>query len=242
MNGPGPLRALARAAAQLGDPALLRVLLGSIAGAGAFFALLVWGAIAAVHTASGLHGALAALAEAAAGLAVAAATWFLFVPVAVAIASICLEPVARAVERRWHPGLPPPAGGASLAVQLGDALALGAKVLAASLLALGLAIALPGIGLVPGFLVTAWAAGRGLFVGIAMRRMRRPEALRLYAAARMSALAEGALLAGLAAIPFLNLLVPVLGAAAMVHLVARRLPTAPGVSRRTPPTSSRTFR
>jgi len=67
--------------------------------------------------------------------------------------------------------------------------------------------------------VTGWAIGRGLFVAVAMRRMTRPEALAAYRARRLPVVVPGVLLALLSLLPPLNLLVPVVGIATMVHVL-----------------------
>jgi CysZ protein len=77
---------------------------------------------------------------------------------------------------------------------------------------------LPGVGLLLGWVVTGWAIGRGLFVGVAMRRMQRPAALDLYARRWLQTLVPGICLALASTLPPLNLLVPVIGIAAMVHV------------------------
>ena len=58
-------------------------------------------------------------------------------------------------------------------------------------------------------------------MGVAMRRMGRPEALRTYAARRLPVLVQGVALALAGSVPGLNLLVPVVGIAAMVHVLNR---------------------
>jgi CysZ protein len=145
---------------------------------------------------------------------------FLFVPVAVAIATLYSDRVAAAVDHRYYPGLPEPVG-APLSVQMWDGVALGARVLALQVVALGLAVAIPGIGLVLGWAITGWAIGRGLFVAVAMRRMGRGAATALYRERRALVLVQGGLLALLASVPLLNLIVPVLGVAALTHLLNR---------------------
>ncbi len=209
-----------RAVEQLDDPAILGVLARSLALSAALFAALCLGSFYGLHHVLAATGWFAWLAGVLGSLAAIAAAVWLFLPLAVVIASLFMEPVCRAVERRWYPGLPP-CGGAGLAAQLWDGLLVGALVAALSALSLLLALLIPGIGLVLGWAVTAWALGRGLFVAVAMRRMGRPEATALYAAKRGTVLAQGAALALAASVPLLNLLVPVLGTACMVHVLMR---------------------
>ncbi len=165
-----------------------------------------------------MQGALGWIATTFGGaLATFAALW-LFVPMAVVIAGIFLDPVCRAVERRWYPWLPPPAGASFLSSNMAG-LAIALKVAAFTLLSLLLSIFVPVAGHVVGWLLTAWALGRGLFASVAMRRMSRGDADRLYYRERTAVVVQGAVLALAGAIPFVNLLLPVLGPAAMVHLI-----------------------
>ena len=143
---------------------------------------------------------------------------FLFVPLATAIATQFVDSIAGAVERRHYPGLPP-AQAASLAAQAWDGVALGAMVLAMQVLALAVSLLVPGLGLLVGWFVTAWAIGRGLFMAVALRRLPRAEALSAYRARRGRVLLHGALVAAAALVPGANLLAPVLGLAAMVHVL-----------------------
>jgi uncharacterized protein involved in cysteine biosynthesis len=155
------------------------------------------------------------------GLGAALLAFWLFLPIAAVIGTLYLERIARAVERRFYPGLAP-AQGAPAAVQAWDGLAVGARILLLNVLALVLALLIPGIGLVIAWAIGAYAIGRGLFVAVAMRRMSRPEAQALYHRRRVAVLAQGGILALAGYIPLLNLLIPVIGTAAMVHILDRR--------------------
>jgi CysZ protein len=212
------LTPILRAIGQLDDPALLGVLLQTILLSALGFAGIAAGSIWLVHHVLA-HGTLGWIAGAlSGGLALAAAFW-LFVPLAVFIAGLFMGPVCGAVERRWYPGLPSPRP-ASLAAQAWDGLILGLQVLALTLFSLLLAPT--GVGLAIGWLITAWAVGRGFFVAVAMRRMNRPAALAAYRALRGLVLLQGVVLTLGGTIPLLNLLLPILGPAAMVHLVESR--------------------
>ena len=93
-----------------------------------------------------------------------------------------------------------------------------------SLLSLLVSIFIPGPGQVLGWVITAWALGRGLFAAVAMRRMSRREADQLYLRRRGAVFVQGAALTLGSVVPLLNLLLPVLGPAAMVHLVSGLAP------------------
>jgi uncharacterized protein involved in cysteine biosynthesis len=143
---------------------------------------------------------------------------WLFLPVAAVIGSLYFERIARAVERVYYPSLPP-AQSAPMWDQLTVSLGVGLRVLGLNLLALLLALVLPGIGLPIGWAVASWAMGRGLFVAVALRRLNRSETEALYRTVRPIALVQGAAMAAAAYFPLLNLLIPVVGTAAMVHVL-----------------------
>jgi CysZ protein len=209
---------VARAVGQLGDPALAGVLLRSVAWSITAFAALHVGAIWIIHRVLALHGWLAWAADVLGSVAASLLALWLFLPVAVAIGTMYFDRIAQAVERRFYPWLPPPQG-ASFLTQAWDGVAVAFKVLALNILALVLALLLPGIGLFLGWMIAAYAIGRGLFVAVAMRRMPRKMAESLYRANRGLVLTQGALLALAAYIPIMNLLIPIVGVAAMVHVL-----------------------
>ncbi len=211
---------LVSAVAQLDDPVFLGVVARSLLLSAAVFLVLAacsfWGIEQLVGT-QGWWGWIAGTLGAFGALLL---SLWLFVPAALLIATLYMDRIAEAVDRRFYPGLPEPRG-ASLAVQAWDGLALGGQVLVLQLVGLLLALLLPGVGLLLGWAIAGWAIGRGLFVGVAMRRMNRGEAQALYARCRLPVLAQGLLLALAGTVPLLNLLVPVLGTAAMVHVLNR---------------------
>ncbi len=212
------LRALLLAFRQLPDPAFRQpVLLGA---AGAMAGLLAIGALASWglgHLAAGT-GWLAGVAAAAGGVLVLFSAWWLFVPLLLAVSGLFLDGVAAAVERRHYPALPPPRG-ASLAGQAWSSAVLAAKMAGLTLILLPLSLLLPMIGVVGLWAVAAIGLGEGLFEGVALRRMDRAAAEALRQRRRSMIWGMGAALAALAAVPLLNLLVPVLGTAAMTHLL-----------------------
>ncbi len=219
------LEPFARAFAQLDDPVFLRVTVRGVLLAAVLFATLVvgcgWGlASLAGQYGWGHHAWLAWLAGTLGGVGALLLALWLFVPVAIGMAALFTNQVAAAVEHRFYPGLPP-ARGAPLPEQVWDGVLLGLQVLVLNMLGLLLALGSAGLGLALGWLIAGWAIGRGLFVAVAMRRMGLAEARRLYARQRLAVVAAGTLLALAATVPLLNLLVPVLGAAAMVHVLNR---------------------
>ena len=213
------LTPLARAIGQLGDPAILGALVKSLLLTAALFVLI---AVAAIGTTNWLLPADARPAWGWVGSAIgvvltAVAAITLFVPVLGGIAMLFVNSVADSVERRYYPTLPP-ARPASLATQVRDALGLTLWLLLLQMLALLLAILLPGPGVLLGWLVSAWGMGRGLFMAVALRRMPRTLAFVAYRARRGTVIIEGGIMVLAGLVPGLNLLAPVLGVAVMVHV------------------------
>jgi uncharacterized protein involved in cysteine biosynthesis len=209
---------LARAIGQLDDPVFLGVLIRSLLWSAGCFIALHLAAIWAIHRLLDLHGWLGLAVDLAGGVGASLLALWLFLPVAVIISTFYIDRIAAAVERRHYPSLPP-AAGAPLAVQLWDGIGIAARILLLNVLALIAALLLPGAGLVLAWLIGGYAIGRGLFAAVAMRRMPRAAAAMLYRRARPRVLVQGCALALAGYVPLLNLLIPVLGTAAMVHLL-----------------------
>jgi CysZ protein len=195
---------------------LLKGALGAILALGLLIVLTDW----AVMGLAGGTGWLATVAGVLGGVAGLFAALWLFVPFVLAIAGLFLDETAAAVERRHYPGLPAPRG-ASLAAQGVFNVTLALKVLGLNLVLLPIALLLPLVGGVLLWVVAAVSLGHGLFEGVAQRRMPVAEARVLRKRREFSVLAVGGVLAVLALVPFANLLVPVLGTAAMTHLLHR---------------------
>lgn len=205
-----------RAVSQFDDPAFHGVLWRSIAWSVGCFAALHAGSVWALNHLLALHGWLAWTVGIVGSIAASVLAFWLFIPVAVAIGTLYFDRIAAAVERRFYPWLTPPRG-ASVWEQTWDGIAVAIRVLMLNIVGLVLVLLLPGIGLLLGWLIATYAIGRGLFVAVAMRRMPRRMAESLYRAHRWTVLIQGAILALTGYIPILNLLLPILGVAAMVH-------------------------
>lgn len=215
------IRALLLTLRQLPDPAFLAPLLKAGLLALLAFGGAAWGAgWAAQHWLAGTSGWLAETAAALSGLLVLVSALWLALPVISGLTGLFTDPVAAAVERRFYPALPP-ARGASLGATLGYGLSLGLWMLLLSLLALPLLLLVPPVGVVLYFLLATWALGHGTFEAVAQRRMGVAEARAARRAQQGRVLGLGAVLAAMALVPVLNLLVPVLGTAAMTHLLHR---------------------
>ena len=201
---------------------LLRSLLWSVACFVGIHIATIW----AIHRLLDLHGWLGWAADVFGSVAASLLALWLFLPVAVLIGTLYFDRIAAAVERRYYPTLPPPLG-APLMSQLWDAISIAIRILLLNVLALVAALILPGIGLALAWFVGGYAIGRGFWSAVALRRMPRPAAEALYRRARPAVLAQGCVLALAGYVPLLNLLIPVLGVAAMVHVLDRAMTMPP---------------
>ncbi len=218
--GSNVVRAVLLALGQLDDPACAGVLVRSVLVSLLAYAVLLGGGIWGTHTLLAIAHWPGWLAAVLGTIGVLLLAFWLFLPTVMVIATLYMERVARAVEARHYAYLPPPTP-ASLPAQVWDGLTLGCQVLLLNALALLMALLVPGIGVLLAILVSGWAIGRGLFVAVAMRRMGLGQAQTLYRRHRLAVLVPGMLLAAAATVPGLNLLVPVVGTAAMVHVLNR---------------------
>lgn len=148
---------------------------------------------------------------------------FAMFPVAALFVGLFLDKVADAVEARHYPHLAP-----NRDVPLGETLAQGGKmallIIGANLIALiAYVVALPLAPLLYWGL-NGYLLGREFFQQAAVRRMPVREARSLRRANRMEIWLLGVLIALPMSIPIINLVVPVIGAAAFTHLFHRLRP------------------
>lgn len=226
------ITALALAIGDLGNPRILGVLgrsllitLAIFAGLGA---LAAWGLTGAdpcgwfmddsceLGAGTGTLGAL---------MLVALGLWFLFPAVALGVVSAYMDRIIAAVEAKHYPEAA--ASARPLGIVRGGWLGLGsaARVLVYNLIALPFYILLlvTGIGPLLLFLAVNGAAfGRDLGLMVAMRHAGRAERGPWLKATRGDRLLLGAGVTALFLVPFVNLLAPVIGAAAATHLYHRR--------------------
>ena len=217
------LSAFTLALGQFGDRKILAVIAKSLALTMAVFAVSavgVWFAIAAWTPTDGNGGFVAA---ALVGLVLIVSLWFLFRLVALAVLQLFGDEVVQAVEARHYPA----AAASARALGWREEARVGLRSLARSLgynlLALPVALALlvTGIGTVLVFAaVNAVLLGRELTEMAALRHRDGAGNAPLPGFATRTAL--GAVVVALLLVPFVNLLAPVLGAAAATHLVHRR--------------------
>lgn len=221
--------AFARAVGQLSDPAILRVLARSLAVTLLVFALLggiLWLGLNRLLVDQGVAygaevGTVVAIAVTILG------GWLLFRVVALAVLQFFADDVVHAVEAKHYPAAFASARSIPWQEELRNSLRSTGRVLLVNLIALPFALALliTGIGTAILFwAVNGWLLGRELQDMVWLRHAgpensraeKRPAPI-----GSGTRFALGGLVAILLTIPFLNLLAPIIGAAAATHLVHR---------------------
>jgi CysZ protein len=214
------LRDFGLAVAQLGDRAFRRPLVLGLALSAVVFVALwaaVWVLLRHTHffTTGWLNTGVAALGELAAfGLA-----YLLYPGVVGAVTSLFLDQAILAVEVRHYPRLDP-----ARHVGLGEQLARAGRLLVLTIVLNLLALPIylvPLINLLVFFALNGYILGREYFEMVAPRRADPSGVRQLWRDHRWTWIAMGAAIAFLSTLPVINLIAPLLGAAAMVHRVAR---------------------
>jgi uncharacterized protein involved in cysteine biosynthesis len=208
--------AISKAIAQLGDPAIQRVIGLSILLTVIVFAVVATLAWWLIGWLSGLHGRWGEAAQVGGLLATAVIAWFTFPALAAAISAIFSERVIEAVEARYYPGRPAPFQ-VSVWESILDGLKLALLSLVANLLALPFLI-FPPLYFAIAYGINGYLLGREYYEMPAFRRLQRAPAKRVYAAHRGRFTLGGVLIAILSTIPIVNLIAPILATAFMVHL------------------------
>lgn len=221
------IRALLLAFGQLTDPGSRRVVLigvlGAITGFAALAALVWYGLF---HTALTDIAWIDATLDVLGGLLVFVAAWFLFPAMVAMVSSFLLDDVVDRVEARHYPQLPR-ARRLTMGEELANALRLFAVVVAVNLVALPVYIFVPGINLIVYYTINGYLLGRDYFGLIANRRIGTEKARILRRSFPLKPFLAGVIIAFLSTIPLVNLLVPVVASAFMVHIfhgLTRRLP------------------
>jgi uncharacterized protein involved in cysteine biosynthesis len=206
----------------MGDPAFrLPLILGVLGAALAVAGLIGLAAWLAGWAAAGGPEWLSWITQAGGAAAGVFLGWWLFLPMALGIASLFTDTIAGAVERRHYPGLAPPSGASALA-QMGHGIWFGVKLLALQMLLLPLFF-IPIFGALIALAIAAHGLGAGLLREVALRRMNLAHSRIAWQRLRWQGWLLGLVLALMAMVPVLNLLVPIIGIAAAAHLLIRGL-------------------
>ena len=161
-------------------------------------------------------GWLGFIAAIIAGIGLALGLALLIAPVTAIVAGLFLDDVAEAVERVAYP-LDPPGKPVPVLQSMVLALKFFAVVIVGNLIAL-LLLLVPGINIGAFFLVNGYLLGREFFEFAALRFRPEADARELRSKHAGTVFLAGLVVAAFLAVPLLNLLTPLFGAAMMVHL------------------------
>ncbi|MBM3587585.1 MAG: cysteine biosynthesis protein CysZ [Alphaproteobacteria bacterium] len=215
-------QALSLAFRQLGDPAFRLPLILSVLGAAlAVAGLIGLAAWLAGWAPSGGPEWLSWITQAGGAAAGVFLGWWLFLPVALGIASLFTDSIAGAEERRHYPGLAAPLGASALA-QLEHGPWFGVKLLALQMLLLPLFF-IPVFGALLALLLAAHGLGAGLLREVALRRMNLANSRIAWQRLRWQGWSPGIVVALMAIAPVVNLLLPIIGIATAAQLLIRGL-------------------
>ena len=213
--------ALARAVAQLPERGLRGPLLATILWTVLAFVPVWFGAIYAVRHVAERFGAYGVLAEIGVVVLLLLATWLAFSLIENTILVFYTDRIIAAVEARYYPAMPP-AGSAGWRDTLSSGIWLLVCTVFGNLVLLPIYFFLPGVNLVLFLLLNGYVLGRGYFDAVTLRRMDGRTARLVWRANRAAFIVNGALAAFLLTIPGLNLVAPIVGLAATVHLLEWR--------------------
>ncbi len=211
------LAAFSKAFAQIGDSDTRRVIWISIA-----FAILIfiglWALVGYILVGTTFFqiGWLEAAIDLLGGLATLVVTWLLFPAVLSACIGLFLERIADAVERKHYPSLPPVRN-----VPVREIVVNTARFLAVMIVCnLVILVFLPFPIFFPFvfYAVNGYLLGREYFELVALRRADMAEVRALRDVYRGRLFVAGVVVAVLLTVPIVNLLAPIVGTAAMVHL------------------------
>jgi CysZ protein len=210
--------ALIRAIGALAAPPMRRVVALSLGLAVGTFAAL-WLSVGAIlyRTAFFEWRPLNWLIDLLGGLAVLALSWLLFPAVVTLIMGFYLERVAATVEALDYPGRGP-SRRQRVAEIIGVTMRLTFLTLVLNLLALPVYLLVPGINLFFFFALNGYLFGRGYFEVVALRRLDLGEARRVRSRFAGRIFLGGVVIAGLFALPLVNLVAPVIATAFMLHI------------------------
>ncbi len=154
--------------------------------------------------------------------------WMLFVVIVHLVSGLYIERVIAAVEARHYPDLPA-ARPLKMVATMDVAMRFLGALLIVNLLVLPIYL-IPVVGVVAFYLVNGYLLGREYFELVATRRLEPRQMDALRGANRARLLAAGLIITLLLSLPVINLVVPIVAAAAMAHIYQ----PIPGATAQTP--------
>jgi CysZ protein len=212
------LSALARAFAELASPQLRRVVAISLLIAVVSFAIVWLGvAFALDHMTWIAWRPLRWLVDLLGVAGLMLLTWLMFPAVVTMAMGFFLERVAAEIETRDYPGRGP-ARRPAIRETVMVSLRLMLMTVALNLLVLPVYVLAPGINLFVFFGLNGYLFGREYFEVVALRRLDRDAARSMRRRFGGRVFIGGVVIAGLFAVPLVNLAAPVIATAFMLHL------------------------
>jgi len=216
---------------QLGDPRIRGVIWRVALWTAITFGLLAWGLIEAVSSydptatfdfipfawlASGLAWIVNTLVAMIGGFIFLVVLWLLFAAIVQFYTSFYLERVVAAIEARHYPGLPAPRA-AGIAETVMATVRFFVAMVLINLVAIPIYL-IPMVGVAVFFAINGYLLGREYFEMVALRRVsaRAMRALRRRHRGRL--MTAGLIATFILWLPVVNLVAPILAAAATVHL------------------------
>jgi uncharacterized protein involved in cysteine biosynthesis len=184
--------------------------------------IVVWTAIAILLARTALFewGPLNWLVDILGSMAVLVISWLIFPAVVTIVMGFFLDQIAGAVEAMHYPDRGP-ARRSSIAETVATTTRLMAITVLLNLLALPVYIMAPGLNFFVFLGINGYLFGREYFEVIALRRLDRIAAREARRRVAARVFVAGVVIAGLFAIPFVNLIAAVIATAFMVHLAAQ---------------------
>ena len=211
------IAALFKALGQLPDPTFRRVVLQALVYSVVLFTVLVIGVSYGISQVEFIGiGWLDRLVDMLGGAAAFVIGLVLFPGTVALVIGFCLEDIARAVEARHYPDLPPPRS-QPLHEALVDALRLAGITILVNLLVLPLYL-IPGVNIFVFYGLNGYLLGREYFELVAVRRMRMASVRKMRRTNGGRLILGGVVITFLLSLPVINCLMPVVAAAFMVHL------------------------
>lgn len=211
------LAAFVKAIEQLQDRALRRIVwLGLLFAAGVF--ALLWGGVYLLltHTTFFQTGWLDTVVDVLGGVATLALTLLFFPAVVTSILGVFLDDAAAAVEARHFPQLPAPRK-QSIQESILSSLKFLAVTIGLNLVSL-LFLLVPPVFPFVFYGINGYLLGREYYEVVALRRLDPAAATRFRRSHQLRVFLAGLVIALLLTLPIVNLLAPVIGTAAMVHI------------------------
>ena len=218
-----------KAIGQLPDPAFRRVLLIGISATVGLLVAITWiftlmlGWLVPDALTLPFVGEITWLDDLASGLGILSMlglSVFLMVPVASAFTGLFLEDIADAVEARHYPGLSP-APKVPFAEALRDTFGFLGVLVVANLAAFALYLMFIPLAPLIFWGLNGFLLGREYFQVTAMRRLGREGAAQMRKRHMLKIWIAGVPMAMVLSLPLINLIIPVIGAAAFTHLYHR---------------------